>query len=204
MRKFLGILSKLALAQEPWMSFHTPIQMKKNRPGVLLTVLCAQDQADKFTELIFRQTTSFVCDGTQAERRKLRREMAEVQTAYGKVAIKIGRLDGRIVQAAPEFESCKAIAAAADIPIKTVYEAAVKALFDGCLIQSYSSCCAVRKRTSHCTWLTLPCLSDSPKSPLRNTLHTRRPQDFRTASRWTGPRRWPASLPHSQANPSVC
>jgi uncharacterized protein (TIGR00299 family) protein len=126
--EILGNFVELALAQGALDVFHTPIQMKKNRPGVLLTVLCAQDQADKFTELIFRQTTSFGVRRHTAERRKLRREMAEVQTAYGKVAIKIGRLDGRIVQAAPEFESCKAIAAAADIPIKTVYEAAVKAL----------------------------------------------------------------------------
>ena len=126
--EILGNFVEMVLAQGALDVFHTPIQMKKNRPGVLLTVLCAQDQADKFTELIFRQTTSFGVRRHTAERRKLRREMAEVQTAYGKVAVKIGRLDGRIVQAAPEFESCKAIAAAADIPIKTVYEAAVKAL----------------------------------------------------------------------------
>jgi len=126
--EILGNFVELALAQGAMDVFHTPIQMKKNRPGVLLTVLCAQDDADKFTELILRQTTSFGVRRHSAERRKLRREMAEVQTPYGKVAVKIGRLDGRIVQAAPEFESCKRIAAAADVPIKAVYEAAVKVL----------------------------------------------------------------------------
>ena len=102
--------------------------MKKNRPGVLLTVLCPQDQADKFSELILRQTTSFGVRRHLAERRKLRREMTDVQTPHGKVTVKIGRLDGKIVQAAPEFESCKKLATAANVPIKTVYEAAVKAL----------------------------------------------------------------------------
>jgi uncharacterized protein (DUF111 family) len=62
------------------------------------------------------------------ERRKLRREVVELQTAYGKVAVKLGRLDGRVVQAAPEFESCKKLATTANIPLKAVYEAAVRAV----------------------------------------------------------------------------
>jgi uncharacterized protein (TIGR00299 family) protein len=126
--EILGNFVETALAQGALDVFHTPIQMKKNRPGVLLTVLCPQDQADKFSELILRQTTSFGVRRHLAERRKLRREMTDVQTPHGKVTVKIGRLDGKIVQAAPEFESCKKLATAANVPIKTVYEAAVKAL----------------------------------------------------------------------------
>ena len=108
--------------------FHTPIQMKKNRPGVLLTVLCAETEADRFAELILRETSSFGVRCHAAARRKLRREFASVKTPFGKVTVKIGRLNGRVVQAAPEFESCKKLAGQANVPLKQVYEAAVKAL----------------------------------------------------------------------------
>jgi uncharacterized protein (DUF111 family) len=102
--------------------FHTPIQMKKNRPGVLLTVLCAESGADKFCELMLRETTAFGVRKTIVERRKLRREFAEVATPHGKVTVKIGRLDGKVVQAAPEFESAKKVAAKAGMPVKRIYE----------------------------------------------------------------------------------
>jgi uncharacterized protein (TIGR00299 family) protein len=104
--------------------FHTPIQMKKNRPGVLLTILCAEADADKFCEMILRETTAFGVRRHSAERRKLRREFTTVKTQYGEVTVKLGKLDGKIVQAAPEFESCKKVAEQAKVPLKTVYEAA--------------------------------------------------------------------------------
>ena len=126
--ELLGHFVERALVEGALDVFHTSIQMKKNRPGVLLTVLCAETDADKFSELILRETTSFGVRRYESERRKLRREMIEIQTPHGKVAIKIGRLDGRIVQAAPEFESCKQIAAATNLPLKMIYEAASKAL----------------------------------------------------------------------------
>src|SRR5262249_39099261 len=65
--------------------FHTPIQMKKNRPGVLLSVLCAETDADKFAEIILRETTAFGVRRHLAERRKLQRELREVPTPYGPV-----------------------------------------------------------------------------------------------------------------------
>ncbi len=126
--EILGYFVELALSQGALDVFYTPVQMKKNRPGVLLTVLCAEADADKFSELILRETTSLGVRRYTAERRKLRRETSEVQTPYGKVAVKIGRLDGNVVQAAPEFESCKQLAAAANLPIKEIYQAAAKAL----------------------------------------------------------------------------
>ncbi len=108
--------------------FHTPIQMKKNRPGVLLTVLCAEAEADRFTELMLKETSSFGVRRYSAERRKLRRESVVAKTQYGDVSVKLGKLDGRVVQAAPEFESCKQVAAKAGLPIKEIYAAALKAL----------------------------------------------------------------------------
>lgn len=124
----LGHFVEHALSQGALDVFYTPIQMKKSRPGVLLTVLCAEADADKFSELILRQTSSFGVRRYSAERRKLRREIIEVQTPHGRVAVKLGRLDGRLVQAAPEFESCRKIALAAQVPVKEIYDAALKAL----------------------------------------------------------------------------
>lgn len=108
--------------------FHTAIQMKKNRPGVLLTVLCNASDADKFSEMILRETTAFGVRRTMAERRKLRREIRPVATAFGNIAVKFGMLDSQTVQAAPEFETCKKLAAEKNVPIRQIYDAAVAAL----------------------------------------------------------------------------
>jgi len=106
--------------------FHTSIQMKKNRPGVLLTVLCAEADADRFTEMLLRETTAFGVRRSLAERRKLAREFVTVMTAYGEVTIKLGRLAGKVIQATPEFESCRLVAKAAGVPLKSVFEAALQ------------------------------------------------------------------------------
>jgi hypothetical protein len=89
----------------------------------LLTVLCAEAEADKFAAMMLRETTAFGVRKTLAERRKLRREFSELGTEFGKVTVKIGRLDGRVVQTAPEFESVKRLAAKAGVPVKDVFEA---------------------------------------------------------------------------------
>jgi uncharacterized protein (TIGR00299 family) protein len=124
--EILGAFVESAFAEGALDVFHTPIQMKKNRPGVLLSLLCVEADADKFSELILRETTSFGVRRYVTERRKLRREVIEVQTVYGKVAVKIGRLDGQVIQAAPEFESCRRLARAGDVALKNVYEAAIR------------------------------------------------------------------------------
>jgi len=126
--EILGGFVDKALAAGALDVFHTPIQMKKNRPGVLLTVLCAEAEAEKFAELLVRETSTFGIRRSVAERRKLRREFATVHTPHGDVTVKVGRLDGRVVQAAPEYESCKALAERARVPVKEVYEAALRAL----------------------------------------------------------------------------
>lgn len=108
--------------------FHTPIQMKKNRPGVLLTVLCAELDADKFSEMILRETSAFGVRRTIAERRKLRREFTTLETKFGNVAVKLGKLNGKMVQATPEFESCKKLATQKKVPLKQIYEAVASLL----------------------------------------------------------------------------
>jgi uncharacterized protein (TIGR00299 family) protein len=106
---------------------HTAIQMKKNRPGVQLSVLCAEGDADKFSEMILRETSAFGVRRTLTERRKLQRKTKTVSTPHGEVTVKLGLLNGEVVQVAPEYESCRAIAAQADVPLKAVYDAAVAA-----------------------------------------------------------------------------
>ena len=120
--EILGAFVESALNAGALDVFHTPIQMKKNRPGVLLTVLCAEADAGKFSELMLRETTAFGVRKTIAERRKLRREFAEVETPFGKVTVKVGRLGGKMVQVAPEFESAKKLAAKAKVSVKQIFE----------------------------------------------------------------------------------
>ncbi len=126
--EILGHFVEKALAAGALDVFHTAIQMKKNRPGVLLTLLCAEADADKFSALMLSETSSFGVRRTIAERRKLAREFVTVKTQFGDVTVKIGKLDGRVMQAAPEYESCKKLADQAKVSLKEVYDAALRAL----------------------------------------------------------------------------
>ncbi|HWD20258.1 MAG TPA: nickel pincer cofactor biosynthesis protein LarC [Verrucomicrobiae bacterium] len=129
--EWLGHFTEKAMAAGALDVFHTPIQMKKNRPGVLLTVLCEAAKADDFSEMMLRETTAFGIRRTVAERRKLRREFKTVSTPYGSITVKIGQLDGQTLQIAPEYESCKKAAAEKQAPLKDVYEAARRAASAG-------------------------------------------------------------------------
>jgi hypothetical protein len=124
--EILGCFMETALAAGALDVFHAPIQMKKNRPAVLLSVLCAAGEADKFSAMILRQTSAFGVRRTLADRRKLRREFRTVQTPHGPVTVKLGFLDGAVAQAAPEFESCKKLAAEKNLPVAEIYHAAMK------------------------------------------------------------------------------
>lgn len=107
--------------------FHTPVQMKKGRPGTLFTVLCSEAEADRLTELVLLETGALGVRRTRAERRKLRRDFLTVPTPFGAITVKRGWLDGRVVHVAPEYESCRQAAATAGVPVKQVYEAALVA-----------------------------------------------------------------------------
>jgi pyridinium-3,5-bisthiocarboxylic acid mononucleotide nickel chelatase len=122
--EILGYFVERAVAAGALDVFHTPIQMKKSRPGVLLSILCAPGDADEFSEMLLKETSAFGVRRYSAERRKLCRDWTSVQTPYGQVAIKLGKLNGRVLHATPEFESCKKLAAEANVPLKAVYEAA--------------------------------------------------------------------------------
>ena len=93
-----------------------------------MSVLCASADADRFTEMLLRETTAFGVRRSVLERRKLRRELVTVDTSFGPVTVKLGLLNGEVVQASPEFESCRVVAERARVPLKRVFEAASRAL----------------------------------------------------------------------------
>jgi uncharacterized protein (TIGR00299 family) protein len=123
----LGHFLGLALEAGALDVFYVPVVMKKNRPGVLLTLLCLESEADRFTEMILRETTAFGVRRRLAERRKLKRTIQEVKTKFGLVDVKVGRLGDKVVQASPEYESCRKLAAQAGVPLQSVYTAAQRA-----------------------------------------------------------------------------
>lgn len=104
----------------------TPIQMKKQRPGVLLSVLCEDERAQSLAEILFRETTAFGLRMEKVLRLKLARRFETVQTEFGPVTVKLGMKGGEVLQVAPEFESCRQIAEAQRRPLKDVYEAALR------------------------------------------------------------------------------
>jgi hypothetical protein len=126
--QIFGHLMEQALGAGALDIFYTPVQMKKNRPGVLLTLLCAPEEREKMCELIFRETTTLGIRYRNEQREILRREHVTVETPYGPIKIKIAHTpDGRVVNYAPEFEDCRAAAERAGVAVRTVQTAALTA-----------------------------------------------------------------------------
>ncbi len=105
-------------------TFLTPIQMKKNRPGVMLTVLCQRNQIPTLEAIIFRETTTLGIRRYEVGRHKLKRQAAEVETHLGTIQGKLGWLDGRPPTFSPEYEDCARVATARNVPLREVYNAA--------------------------------------------------------------------------------
>jgi len=115
-----GYFVERALAAGALDVFATPVQMKKNRPGQLLTVLCEPAAVDRLVDLVFRETTTIGVRTYQARRRTLERESVPVETPLGVIRVKVSRLNGRILNAAPEYEDCQRVAAERGVPLKQV------------------------------------------------------------------------------------
>src|SRR5262249_32557644 len=106
--------------------FLAPIQMKKSRPGVLLWALGEVTDRDKLSAILFAETSTLGIRSYPVARVALRRESKEVVTPYGGVRVKLAHSpDGR-VNVAPEYEDCKRLAREKDVPLKFVYEAAIR------------------------------------------------------------------------------
>lgn len=107
--------------------FGMPVQMKKSRPGTLLTVLCKSEDADSLTQLIFTETTTLGVRRREELRQTLARRWENVHTPWGEVRIKIASMNGTVTNYAPEYEDCRRIAAESHVPLKTVIQEASRA-----------------------------------------------------------------------------
>jgi len=108
-------------------AFGVPVQMKKNRPGTVLTVLCKPEDAGKLSQIIFTETTTLGVRRRDEARQTLARRWEKVSTSWGEVRIKIASINGCDTNYAPEYEDCRRIAAEHHIPLKTVIQEAARA-----------------------------------------------------------------------------
>ncbi len=132
--ELLAYASEVLLKQGVLDVFMTPIFMKKNRPGTMLSVLTTQNRLDETLSTIFTEITTLGVRIHRLERKKLSRKVISVKTRFGDIEVKIGKIGGQIKNISPEYENCKEIAVKQGIPLKDVYdeakEAARKALFE--------------------------------------------------------------------------
>ena len=115
-----GFFSERALAEGALDVTCAPLQMKKNRPGMLLSVLCGPEKADALARLLFEQTTTIGVRIHEARRKVLERELVSVETPYGAVKVKVARCEGRVMNVAPEYEDCRRLATEKGVPLKLV------------------------------------------------------------------------------------
>lgn len=115
-----GYFAERALEAGALDVFSTPAQMKKNRPGQLVTVLAPPALVSRLVDLLFQETTTLGVRISEAGRRCLEREWATVETSFGPVRVKFARENDRIVNAAPEYDDCRRIAAERGVPLKQV------------------------------------------------------------------------------------
>jgi uncharacterized protein (TIGR00299 family) protein len=129
--QIFGYVMERALAAGALDVFGTAVQMKKNRPGVLLTVLCRPEDSAGLRRLIFAETTTLGVRMRQEVRATLSRRHVSVQTRWGEVRIKLANLNGSggIINFAPEYEDCRRIAEQQGVPLKTVMQEAVRVYF---------------------------------------------------------------------------
>jgi uncharacterized protein (TIGR00299 family) protein len=128
--QIFGVLMEQLLTEGALDVFYTPIQMKKNRPGTLLTLIASPDARERLTTTIFRETTTIGVRYREMMRECLERETVTVDTPLGSVRFKIARRNGEVLNAAPEFEDCARIARERLVPVKDVQAAAMKAFLD--------------------------------------------------------------------------
>jgi uncharacterized protein (TIGR00299 family) protein len=133
-----GYFQEKAIAAGALDVYAVPIQMKKNRPAMLVTLVCACELLDMLCRLIFEETTTIGVRYTLAKRRTLQREFVPVQTEYGMVTVKVSWLYTRRMNIAPEYEDCRRLAAEKGVPLKEVLSAATNAYLHSCGIPGKS------------------------------------------------------------------
>jgi uncharacterized protein (TIGR00299 family) protein len=102
--------------------FVTHIQMKKNRPGVKLSVISSHEKINELADIIFKETSTLGIRFYETKRLKLKIEKNIVQTKYGSVSVKIGLKEGKILTVSPEYEDCRKIADEHNLTLKSIYD----------------------------------------------------------------------------------
>jgi pyridinium-3,5-bisthiocarboxylic acid mononucleotide nickel chelatase len=125
--ELIGYCTEQLLAAGALDVFTIPIGMKKNRPGVLLSVLCAESSIGQMEDIMFRETSTFGIRRTRATRSKLERRSHEVTTPFGPVRGKLGWRSDRPPLFAPEYEDCRRVATERGVALREVYAAAIRA-----------------------------------------------------------------------------
>src|SRR5579884_281009 len=126
-----GYVMDRALEEGALDAFGIPVQMKKNRPGMLLTVLARPEDADRLAKLLFTETTTLGVRMREEKRQALRRRSITVNTPWGEVRMKIANLNGSVSNYAPEYEDCRRIAIEQHIPLKSVMQEAIRQYLSG-------------------------------------------------------------------------
>jgi pyridinium-3,5-bisthiocarboxylic acid mononucleotide nickel chelatase len=119
-----GYFAEKALAAGALDVFSTPAQMKKNRPGLLITLLSEAQNVAPLIDLLFRETTTIGVRMYEVRRRTLEREFVPVETQFGEVRMKVSRMNGSLLNATPEYDDCQRIATERSVPLKDVIAAA--------------------------------------------------------------------------------
>ena len=128
--QIIGYTTERLLEQGALDVFTTAVQMKKGRPGTLLTVLCKVEDQAKLRDILFHESSTLGVRSRREQRRILARRHESVVTRWGEVRIKVGSVNGTEFQAAPEYEDCRAIAATQNVPLKTVMQEALRVYLD--------------------------------------------------------------------------
>jgi uncharacterized protein (TIGR00299 family) protein len=128
--QLIGYIVDLAFAEGALDVFTTAVQMKKSRPGTLLTVLARPEHEERLRALLFRESSTLGVRSRHETRYALPRHHVPVSTSWGEVRMKVASLNGAIAQYAPEYEDCRRIAAEHHVPLKTVMQEAIRSYLD--------------------------------------------------------------------------
>ena len=123
----LGFVMERAFSIGALDCWFTPIQMKKNRPATMVSILCSREKADELTGMIYSETTTLGVRVTETERDCLEREIVRANTSYGQIDVKVARHGGRVVNAMPEYEQVKKIANETGVAFRIIRDSALAA-----------------------------------------------------------------------------
>src|SRR6266851_7818371 len=126
--ELLGALMDRLLAAGALDVSYTPIQMKKNRPAVMITVICQLEEGDSLAQLLLSESSTLGVRISQVQRLKAKRTLERIETPIGSMSIKVKRLGARIISATPEYEECQRLALERGLPLEEVYQVAQHAI----------------------------------------------------------------------------